>query len=434
MKLFRFFIAVQLLTIIGFFTLNISAQPVYTGNLGYGISPKGHPYDYSEFGGFLQEVANTCKGGVVFANYNWRDGLEKSGIIPETQKTICLLQPSSFNYVDMINFGWASYPELYLDSPSDTTNNWSNASAKSMFLQMLIHAADSLQPTFFFIGNEVSMYWDQDSSDYMNWAAFYHSAYDSIKAHSPASLVGTTFNYEHLSGQGQYVGWDTAFWNALDVFDTSRMDMLGLTVYPFFGHHNASDIPSTYLDPIFSRMGNKTIVITETGWPADSLIWVPWKCSPSEQVDYVNKLFTVIDGHKVADINWLYLNYLMDTTSDAVPLLFKSISLRDSLGNDRPALPLWLSHCGGVNIENHSKMNQEISLFPNPANNRVTIDISDGSLKAETELFDISGNFISRQIFDRQDKSFDISYLAKGVYFLKIKTAHTVSYKNFVKF
>lgn len=46
--------------------------------LGYGISPAGFPDDFSQFSTFLNEVSNTCEGGVLLLNGNWRDNLANS--------------------------------------------------------------------------------------------------------------------------------------------------------------------------------------------------------------------------------------------------------------------------------------------------------------------------------------------------------------------
>ena len=195
---------ILLLTLGLIINFSLQAQNNFEGQLGYGLSPNGHPNDYSQFGNFLEEVANTCtNGGVAFANGEWRDSYATSGKIPNLHKTVSLLQPSPFGYTDMINFAWRSGNLPHLDVPGDDTNNWTNETMKTLFLNMLINAADSLSPTYMFIGNETSFYWQLDSIDYLNWVDFYHEAYDSIKVHSPSTKVGTVFNYEHLSGQGE---------------------------------------------------------------------------------------------------------------------------------------------------------------------------------------------------------------------------------------
>lgn len=406
------------LLILLFFCTDSKAQ----SKLGYGFSPEEFPYVYDSIAPYLQEVANTCEGGVVFANSNWRDSFNSSGQIPNLHKLVCSAQPIPYGYTDMINFAWASYPTLYMNVPGNATNNWTNITAKNLFLQMLINAADSLKPTYFFIGNEISIYWAQDSVDYMNWIAFYNQAYDSIKIHSPSSKVGTTFNYEHLSGNGNFVGFNTPYWNAFNALDTSKIDILGLTVYPFFKYAHANSIPVNYLDDIFNRMGNKPIVITETGWPGDSLIG-PWYASSAEQVDYVNKIFSIISGKNVEVVNWLFLNYLMDTTNNAEMLLFKSVALRDSLGNDRPALSVWLSNCSNINrIENTTgRLQTDVVVYPNPFSSSTNIEINYSMQNALLIVYNVFGKIVN-QLNNLNGKiiQVDRNNLSTGVYFFKL--------------
>lgn len=423
-----------------FISITCSAQSNYTGRLGYGVSPLGHP-DFSQFGVFLQEVSNTCNGGVVYANGSWRDDITKSGNIPNLNNIICQLQPSPYNYVDMVNCAWATYPELYLNVLSNPTNNWTNSDMKTLFLQMLINTADSLHPAYVFIGNEISMYWEQDSLDYLNWVSFYNQAYDSIKAHSPNSKVGTTFNFEHLSGNGILTGWSTPYWNAFDIFDTSKLDIIGLTVYPFFNYQHANDVPLNYLAPIFSRIGNKPVVIAETGWPGDSLIG-SWYASSLEQVNYVNKIFNIISGRNVEVVNWLFLNYWMEPSDSAVVKLFKSVALRDSLGNDRPALAEWLIHCNN-NIVKENNNSEEISIYPNPFSNSTTLEIINNKAQNnnyDITIFDVFGKTVYQSTIN---KSTPLSFgegsgvrsiinlnLPNGMYLLQIKNDNFIQTKK----
>ncbi|MBI2966352.1 MAG: T9SS type A sorting domain-containing protein [Bacteroidetes bacterium] len=403
----------------------------FTGKLGYGFSPKGFPYDYSQMAAFLQEVANTCNGGVILANGSWRDSYAASGQIPGFQEAICGLQPSPYTYIDMSVFGWGTPTipyTLYLNVPGDSTNNWTNATAKSLFLQMLINAADSLQPTYFFIGNEISFYWVQDSVDYMNWVDFYHTAYDSIKVHSPSSKVGTVFNYEHFLGNGSFIGWNTPYWNALNAFDTSKIDILGLTVYPFFGISEADSVPDTYLDPIFSRWGNKPIAITETGWPADSF-FSPWVSSPQQQVNFVNKIFTIINGQNVEVVNWLFLNYLMDWSTDENKIGC-SISMRDSLGNDRPALPVWLSYCNTTGNRIFDTRGLMSDIYPNPSDGEFTVSGITGP--AGISVYNIMGERIFHNNNSVNEEKIKLMNEDHGIYFLRLETDRLVFMKKII--
>lgn len=411
------------------FVMSAIAQGNYSGKLGYGVSPEGHPYDFSKFGDFLQEVAYMCDGGVVYANTGWRDSYATSGQIPNLQKIISLLQPIPYGYVDMVTFGWRSGDTLLLRVPGDDTNNWSNATAKSLFLQMLINAADSLQPTYLFIGNEISMYWVLDSSDYLNWVNFYNEAYDSVKVHSPDTKVGTVFNYEHLAGVGVLTGWNTPHWGSLDALDTSKIDILGLTVYPFFSYKTANEVPLDYLDSIFDRIDDKAIAITETGWPADSFIG-SWTSSPAQQVDYVNKLFDIIEGHNVEVVNWLFLNYLMDTADTDPNKIFCSVAMRDSLGNDRPALSVWLSKCDtttGINEVVNNK-SVRVTVYPNPFHTTTVLKIDTSEvIDMGLEIYDLVGRKV-KQLKNINTNEIIITRenLSDGIYFYMLKDKRNI--------
>lgn len=410
------------LLIVVFFNITLYSQN-YKGLMGFGFSPKGQPYNFSQTGAFLSEVSGMCNGDIVYANTSWRDTITKSGQLPSLQKTICNLQPSPYGYVDMINFGWATYPKLYLNSVTDTTNNWTNSSTKALFMQTLIRAADSLKPTYLFIGNEVDFYWTQDSLDYPNWVTFYNQAYDSIKKHSPSTKVGTVFNFEHLTGNGALTGWGKPYWNAFNSFDTSKMDILGLTVYPFFDYDSANAVPLTYLDTIFARMGNKPIAITETGWPADSFAG-KWISSPQQQVDYVDKLFTMIKGKNAEAVNWLYLYYLMDTTKNQGALIFKSVTMYDSLGNARPALAKWQSECSVSGIQQATALQDEIEVYPNPSQGKLYVRLSTGNA-GNMAVYDIMGRCVNKYPLVNGTNQVQLN-LASGLYFYHISAGGTI--------
>ena len=424
-----------------FVSMSLLSQTNYQGKLGYAVSPAGHPYDYSLLGEFFQEAADMCDGGVVFANSAWRDNYETSGLIPNLQKLVSTFQPAPYGYTDMINFGWRSGDSLMLIVPENAVNNWTNETAKEVFMQMLVNAADSLQPAYLLIGNEISFYWQQDSSDYMNWIDFFHNACDSIKAHSPNTKVGTVFNFEHLTGVGVLTGFNQAYWGALDAIDTAKIDILGLTVYPFFSYKTANEIPPDYLYSVFDRLADKPLVITETGWPADSFIGT-WISSPQQQVDYVHKLFGLITGQNVEVVNWLFLNYLMDRTDQTDFEIFRSVALRDSLGNDRPALPFWLSHCRSTSVTHDSNDNNHSFVlfqnYPNPFNSNTTISFNlpqDEYIKLT--LFNTRGKvvqIIARGIFTAgfHKVMIDSDDLASGLYLYKLEAGDIVEVRKIV--
>lgn len=288
---------------------------------------------------------------------------------------------------------------------------------KQSFLEMLKHTADSLSPNYIFIGNEVNFYWEQDSVDYLNFVYFYHQAYDSIKFYSPNTKVGTIFNYEHLSGNGTNVGWTIPYWNALHSFDTSKIDVFGLTVYPFFEYNQANLIPGNYLNDFYQRVNNKEVYLTETGWPADSFIGT-WTCSPQQQEVYIDSLVNIVANGNVIGINWLFLHYLMDSLVNDGIKIFNSVSLRDSLGNDRPALSKWQNLCTTTGV-NQLLINQsKFIVYPNPANETIRF-LTDKSVNIQ--IFNNVGQLVlsKSKVFSNSELS--VRSLPNGVYSFQIE-------------
>lgn len=401
-------------------TGRLNAQPGGYPQLGFGLSPAGFPVTYANIFNFFSEVADSvCSGGIAYGNGAWRDAPASSGNIPGFAKLVSLNQPSPYGYTDMLTFAWASYPLLYLSTPNNPVNNWTNNNTRVLFLQALVRAADSLRPAYLFIGNEVDFYIGQDSAGYSNWCSFYRMAYDSVKAHSPSTKVGTVFSYEHLSGMGTLTGWTAPHWNALTDMDTSRMDVIGISLYPFFGNTNASLVPSTYLDALFNRAGNIPVVITETGWPADPFIG-SWTSSPTEQVNYVNKIFNLISTRNVPAMNWLFLNYLMDhsNTGDSI---FCSVSLRDSSGNDRPAKSLWLSHCNYTGIAANPSHEENILVYPNPSNGEVNFSVNGSGKIKGLKIYNSTGQLVFSYNGPDAGQTLRLD-LPEGLYFYRTDT------------
>ncbi|MCB9246355.1 MAG: glycosyl hydrolase 53 family protein [Flavobacteriales bacterium] len=407
------------LTFLGSLVSLISVGQTFNGQLGYGVSPLGHSADFSQFGAFLNEVGLMCNGnGVVLVNANWRDNINTSGSIPTVHKTVSQLQPSPYGYHDMLAFPFAEYPTLFLNTNSDTTNNWTNSNMKSLFLQMLRNTADSLHPEYIFIGNEINFYWAQDSVDFLNFVGFYHQAYDTIKLYSPNTKVGTIFNYEHLSGNGVNVGWNTPYWNALNVFNFNKIDVFGMTVYPFFNYNQASLVPSNYMSDFFQQIGNKQVYFTETGWPADSFIGT-WTCSPQQQEIYIDSLVNFVSQGNVIGLNWLYLHYLMDPQINDGIKIFNSVSLRDSLGLDRPALLKWTNLCSTTSVLDNESERMNYKIFPNPSSNSAII--TSPSRFKYCLLNNIGETLL---VSDSYNTEFDIytNNLLQGIYFVKCLT------------
>ncbi len=310
---------------------------------GYGISPLGFPADFSQYPQFLEEVASLPNAAVMF-NGAWRDSIDSSGQPP--QAAAGLMQAATdYGFTPIIVFGWrSSNAQLHLDVPSDPTNNWSNPNSRSLFIEMLAGFAKQHQPPYIFLGNENDDYFIAQPEDYVRWLEVYNQAYDAIKASSPATQVGPIFQYERMAGLGLLNGWNEAHWGALEAHDLSKMDVVGITLYPWFSVATPQQIPDDYLAPLLQRTGAIPIAITETGWPADIQgLQAPWQASPQAQVAYVDALQRILQGTSVSILNWLFINPIAAEPNSLEVQLFGSISLRTVSGDKRPVYDAWVN-------------------------------------------------------------------------------------------
>ena len=287
---------------------------------------------------FFDEISGFDRGAVMW-NGAWRDdavGGTDAGEIPVAASAIHDASNGGQRFTPVAVFGWRSGETLFVSVPEDATNDWSNLAARDAFAEMAGSYASARQPDFVFLGNESDFYVQQDPDDYVRWVEAYNAAYDAIKATSPETRVGPVFNVEHMMGWGAFSGWTTPHTNAFTLHDRTRIDVVGLTVYPYLGVATAAAVPAGYLDPVFTLLEGIPVAITETGWPAtDGGSPVAWQPGEAQQVTYLARLEEMIEGHPVLLVNWLFLNP-MSTGSADVLATFGTVSLRDATGAKYP--------------------------------------------------------------------------------------------------
>lgn len=314
---------------------------------GVSLSPQGFPADYSRLPDFFTEIRGIGNAAVMW-NGAWRDnGVSGvgSGTVPAAAALVAD-GAATYAYTPVTVFGWRSGTTLYVQVPSNPVNDWTNDNACSLYRSMLVSFVAARNPPYVFLGNENDFYFEQDNVDYANWLSCYNSAYDAIKAASPGTMAGPVFNFEHLAGSGALNGWTTSHWGALTGHDLGKVDVVGMTLYPFFQHDNAANVPATYMDNLFSRIGGKPVVVTETGWPAENLggLNPPWSTSPAQQVEYVDRFAAMTAGKDVRLSNWTFLHQMQDDGSHSTEWkLFGSVSLRDNTAIARPAYAAWFT-------------------------------------------------------------------------------------------
>jgi hypothetical protein len=289
-------------------------------------------------------------------NGAWRDDVENGTDAgePPGGALLTLLGAADHGFAPVLVFGWRSGEEPRIRIPANPENSWANEEAAALYVEVVAEVAAAHEPPFVFLGNESSVYFTSNPEDYARWIEVYDEAYDAIKAASPGTLVGPIFQYERLAGIGALAGMTTPEWGALAAHDLSRVDVLGLTVYPFFAHATPEEIPATYLDPLLPHIGDTPIAITESGWPGETAegFETPWEASEENQVTYLEKLGEVLEGWDARLVTWLFLHPPANPNPGGLtPLewnLFHSLSLRRASGEERPAYDAWEAFSPGA--------------------------------------------------------------------------------------
>jgi len=115
---------------------------------------------------------------------------------------------------------------------------------------------------------------------------------------------------------------------------------------------------------------------------------------------------------------------------DSPNIIFGSTTLTNTVTNGSDTFLAKLSTITGINDANHSL---NISMFPNPAIDKITIDISVESDKSNLTIINTQGHEFLQQEITGSTTTIDISGLKSGVYFVKLLNDRTMKVKKFVK-
>ncbi len=89
--------------------------------------------------------------------------------------------------------------------------------------------------------------------------------------------------------------------------------------------------------------------------------------------------------------------------------------------------------CSGVGISDHKSFESFYSVFPNPANNEITIEnISPGSGTHHIVIMNVTGKILYKRAYSRHH-TIDISSYQRGVYFVRISRQGKTYSGKFVK-
>lgn len=240
---------------------------------------------------------------------SWRDSLSEAGTVP-TFAVDALDDVALNGYEYVIGFSWAA-PDGTADLLSDGNgmdNSWSNQETRDEFLSMVEGFAQLHQPAYLFLGNEVNTWYLQDPAGWADWLTELEACALAIKAVSPATLVFSTFQLEHMKGLGGGTqGWmDAAHWNLVDDLELGGyLDGLGFTSFPYFEYATPQAIPAGYYDEITAHWSGP-ILFTEVAWPATAN--APYPGGLTAQEDMLGIFLGQLEPLPVELGLWIYLH------------------------------------------------------------------------------------------------------------------------------
>jgi phosphatidylserine/phosphatidylglycerophosphate/cardiolipin synthase-like enzyme len=85
-----------------------------------------------------------------------------------------------------------------------------------------------------------------------------------------------------------------------------------------------------------------------------------------------------------------------------------------------------------VSIEK-TDLNNKVSVFPNPADNKITINSSDINKIFKLNILDVTGKKITNYLFNKSTNEINISHLNTGVYFIILKFENNLVSKRIIK-
>lgn len=90
--------------------------------------------------------------------------------------------------------------------------------------------------------------------------------------------------------------------------------------------------------------------------------------------------------------------------------------------------PLGFLDLSTTSIKDQDLLNQQLSLYPNPAKDQVMIDISkiEGGHQTQLQIFNLQGQLIQKQIFQGNQHQIDVRDWENGLYFCQIQVSDKI--------
>ncbi|MEM2934695.1 MAG: glycosyl hydrolase 53 family protein [Methanocellales archaeon] len=216
-----------------------------------------------------------------------------------------------------------------IDAPEGIASDLSDYEFRSKWIKEAKDIAREFKPEYFSLGNEINDYFYLHPRELNDYLSLFDEAKKEIKSVSPETKVFVVFSYNHLIENNQ--------WELLEKFD-SRVDIVGLTSYPWKQYQTPQEIPEDYYSRV-KQHTSKPIAFTEIGWISSP------PASEKQQSEFLMKFLELTKGLKIEMINWLFLHeiQLTGTIGKISDPKTGTIALKRSDGTEKDSYNLWLA-------------------------------------------------------------------------------------------
>jgi hypothetical protein len=169
---------------------------------------------------------------------------------------------------------------------------------------------------------------------FLDFVYAYQEIHDLVKEISPDTKVFTIYQLEYLKGAAYLSGREfDPQWDTLDYF-AGKLDLLGLTIYPFLEYQSVSDIPDDYYDDVPNHI-QLPIAITEMAWLSEDVLVV--NGSEEDQVEF---LLQLLEKTQAWNLEMTLYSFLYEPEGID---LFESAALITNDGKSKEIYSYWLT-------------------------------------------------------------------------------------------
>lgn len=169
---------------------------------------------------------------------------------------------------------------------------------------------------------------------WLDYGSAYREIYDLVKFHSPETKVFPIFQLEYLKGAALLSGLEfEPHWEVLDQFE-GKMDLVGLTIYPFLEYPSVASIPPDYYNEIPEKI-DLPIAITEMAWLSEDVVIVE-----GSEEDQVVFLLDILEKTHHWDMEMMLYSFLYEPHGVD---LFETAALKTFEGEAKEVYLYWLA-------------------------------------------------------------------------------------------